>query len=86
MFFEHKSVPHTGSQGFFMESLFEVVSAFGTVGLSAGLTPKLHFMGKLTLVITMFIGRVGLLTFAYSLARPAKQGEIIYLDEPVMIG
>ena len=86
MFFEHKSVPHTGSQGFFMESLFEVVSAFGTVGLSAGLTPKLHFMGKLTLVITMFIGRVGLLTFAYSLARPAKQGEIVYLDEPVMIG
>jgi trk system potassium uptake protein TrkH len=86
MFIEERGVPHNASQGWFMKSLFEVVSAFGTVGLSTGITPGLSFFGKLTLVLTMFIGRVGPLTLAYALARPTRQGEIVYLDEPVMVG
>lgn len=46
----------------FISLLFEVVSAFGTVGLSTGITPLLSPWGKLLLAITMFLGRVGLLT------------------------
>ncbi|MDD4052161.1 MAG: TrkH family potassium uptake protein, partial [candidate division Zixibacteria bacterium] len=86
MFIEYRGMPHSESQGWFMKSMFEVVSAFGTVGLSTGITPQLSFLGKFTLVVTMFIGRVGLLTLAYSVARPEKKSEIVYLDESVMVG
>lgn len=86
MFIEERGIAHSASQGWFMKSLFEVVSAFGTVGLSTGITPQLGFMGKVTLVVTMFVGRVGLLTLAYSVARPSKKAELVYLDESVMVG
>ena len=42
---------------------FEVISAFGTVGLSLGLTPLLSPFGKVVIMITMFLGRVGIITF-----------------------
>ncbi|MGB8689204.1 MAG: TrkH family potassium uptake protein, partial [Microcoleus sp.] len=45
----------------FMQVLFEVVSAFGTVGLSTGITAKISAIGKLVLIATMYIGRVGVL-------------------------
>ncbi|NMC43419.1 MAG: hypothetical protein GYA46_05825 [candidate division Zixibacteria bacterium] len=86
MFLVERGVAHSDSQGWFMKSLFEIVSAFGTVGLSTGITPQLSFLGKFTLVVTMFIGRVGLLTLAYSVARPSKKAELVYLDESVMVG
>jgi len=54
-------------------SLFEVISAFGTVGLSLGITSGLDLVAKILLVITMFIGRVGPLTIAYALTQ--RQGE-----------
>jgi len=47
--------------------LFEVVSAFGTVGLSTGITPDLSGWGKLILIMTMFIGRAGPLTMMFAL-------------------
>lgn len=47
--------------------LFEVVSAFGTVGLSLGLTPHLTFAGKLLIILTMYAGRVGTLTLGVAL-------------------
>jgi len=40
---------------------FEVISAFGTTGLSMGITPDLSVFGRFILVITMFIGRIGIL-------------------------
>jgi len=49
------------------QALFEVVSAFGTVGLSLGITPHLSDISKLTLIIIMYLGRVGILTMALSL-------------------
>jgi trk system potassium uptake protein TrkH len=51
-----------------LKILFETVSAFGTVGLSMGLTPELTTFGKIIISLTMFIGRLGPLTVAIALA------------------
>jgi trk system potassium uptake protein TrkH len=65
---------------------FEVVSAFGTVGLSLGITPKLSGLGKTVLVLTMFIGRIGPLTLLYAFSRRRAYGKFEYVEESVMIG
>ncbi|GBU11235.1 potassium uptake protein, TrkH family [Erysipelotrichaceae bacterium] len=65
--------------------VFEVVSAFGTVGSSLNMTPGLSFIGKLIIMILMFIGRVGPLTFALSVMKETK-GKIILPDGRVLIG
>ena len=52
----------------FEEVLFEVVSAFGTVGLSTGITADLPGPGQLLLVVLMFVGRIGPITLASALA------------------
>lgn len=86
LFVQERSLPHVSAHGWFVEHLFEVVSAFGTVGLSLGLTPRLETAGKLIIILTMFTGRVGLLTLAFSLVRLPKRAEIVYSEESVMIG
>lgn len=53
----------------FIDLLFEIVSAIGTVGLSRGITPELSGLGKLLIIGTMVLGRIGPLVFALSLAR-----------------
>lgn len=71
----------------FVSVLFEVVSAFGTVGLTAGLTPKLTILGRLLITMTMFVGRVGPLTLAVALAqRKMARTSVHYPEERVMIG
>ncbi len=60
----------------FLMILFETVSAFGTVGLSMGLTPDLTVVGKLVITLTMFVGRLGPLTLAYALG--PKKGKELY--------
>lgn len=68
--------------------LFEVTSAFGTVGLSLGITPTLSSVGKMAIILTMFIGRVGPLTLAFVLSqKKAKQvAHVKYPDERILIG
>ncbi len=66
--------------------LFETVSAFGTVGLSLGVTPQLHVPGKLILIFLMITGRAGLLTLFYVVARQEGATRISYVEENVMIG
>ena len=66
--------------------LFEIVSAFGTVGLSTGITPTLSSAGKLLLIITMFIGRVGLLTFAVAFTRGREEPLYRYPEERILVG
>lgn len=68
--------------------VFEVVSAFGTVGLTMGLTPNLTMIGKLVIICLMFIGRVGILTVVFSLITKGRQQEpsIKYPEESIMIG
>lgn len=65
---------------------FEVVSAFGTVGLTLGITPKLTVMSKLILIITMFIGRLGPMTIAFALGENKKKSKIRYPKEDILIG
>lgn len=57
----------------FLVILFEATSAFGTVGLSMGLTPELSIIGKILISLTMFVGRLGPITLAYALSKKNKE-------------
>lgn len=68
----------------FLSILFETTSAFGTVGLTMGLTGKLTVIGKIIISLTMFAGRLGPLTLAYALG-PKKGKELYRHPEGKMI-
>lgn len=73
----------------FLKLLFEATSAFGTVGLTTGITPDLSSMGKIAIIFTMYCGRVGLLTLVFALAQKrasTPRSHIKYPDEKIMIG
>ncbi len=70
----------------FVDIVFEVVSAFGTVGLSRGITPELSAAGKVVIIIAMFLGRLGVLTISLALAGPVKPAHFDYPAENVMVG
>ncbi|MBT9130043.1 MAG: Ktr system potassium uptake protein B [candidate division WS2 bacterium] len=69
-----------------LDILFEVTSAFGTVGLSRGLTTNLDFTGKIILMFTMLAGRVGPLALLLSLVVKTKPSVITYPEEKISIG
>lgn len=71
---------------YFLRILFEVTSAFGTVGLSTGITPILSVFGKFLIMLTMFVGRIGPLTLALALAAKEDITFYKYPDEKVMVG
>jgi trk system potassium uptake protein len=70
----------------FLPTMFEVVSAFGTVGLSMGLTPSLTAVGKVIIIVVMFIGRIGPLTMALALGERQESARFTYPSERVMVG
>ncbi|WP_374720049.1 TrkH family potassium uptake protein [Parageobacillus toebii] len=70
----------------FLMILFEATSAFGTVGLSMGLTPELSPVGKILIILTMFAGRVGPLTIAYAVALHRKPDPFKFPKGKIMIG
>lgn len=72
--------------GGFLPALFEVTSAFGTVGLSTGITPTLSPIGRILIMVTIFSGRVGLLTLAFSLTRRYRPARIRYPEERLYVG
>jgi trk system potassium uptake protein TrkH len=72
--------------GEFAAYLFEVVSAVGTVGLSVGKTASLTPTARLLVVLLMFLGRLGPLTVAMSLARSAGGTDLRLAEEGVMVG
>ncbi len=80
------NLPPLESRHYFVEYLFDTVSAFGTVGLSMGVTPKLNDLQKYALILMMFAGRVGPLTLAFSLSRSTKSKGLTYAEEGVMVG
>ena len=77
--------PHSLSRGKFLELLFEVVSAFGTVGLSMGVTAGLSTAGKLIVAWIMFVGRLGPLVVAMAVSRQAAP-RYYYAEEHIMVG
>lgn len=66
--------------------LFETTSAFGTVGMSMGLTPDLSPMGKYIIIVTMYIGRLGPLTLAFALAQKTVKQKYRYPEDKLLIG
>jgi trk system potassium uptake protein TrkH len=70
----------------FLWVVFEVVSAFATVGLTLGLTPELTDLGKLMIIATMYMGRVGPLTLFVALMLQSKEPLYRYPEESVLIG
>ena len=69
-----------------MDLAFEQFSAFGTVGLSTGVTENLSDPGKVIIIVSMLIGRVGPLTLALALSRQVKREMIQYPQTHIMIG
>jgi trk system potassium uptake protein len=65
---------------------YEATSAFGTVGLTLGLTTKLSLMGKIILSFTMYCGRLGPLTLALALAKIKNNSKIRYPEDKVLVG
>ncbi len=66
--------------------VFEAVSAFGTVGLSTGITGDLTWQGRIIITVLMFIGRVGPLTLLAATATPAKRMNLAYPSADVAVG
>lgn len=78
--------PGAGLREHFLTYLFEAVSAFGTVGLSMGITSSLTPAGKIVIIVLMLLGRVGLLTLAYVVTRRERKTSFRYAEEKIMIG
>lgn len=70
----------------FLVLLFEVLSAFGTVGLSLGLTPELSPLGKVIIILTMYVGRVGPLTLVLGLIKKKEKALYMYPSGTIVIG
>lgn len=79
---------HPATRGELLPHIFEATSAFNTVGLSMGATPELSAAGRVLMVLLMFLGRVGPLTFASAIAlrSPTSAGAFRYAYEDVIIG
>ena len=73
----------------FIDLVFEVFSAFATVGLTAGVTPLLTNIGKIVIIILMYIGRIGPITMVLIFAKRYSQmkgKDVLYPKEDVLIG
>jgi trk system potassium uptake protein TrkH len=70
----------------FMEMMFEVFSAFGTVGLSQGITGSLTSLGKIIIIITMFTGRVGIISIIMPKPETYTERFVDYPSGDVLIG
>ena len=70
----------------FMDVLFEAVSAFGTTGLSRGITPDLSDPGRIVVVLVMYVGRLGPLTIALGMALRERRAVYRFAQERVRIG
>jgi trk system potassium uptake protein len=70
----------------FIQILFEVVSAFATVGLSTGITGTISTAAKLVLIITMYVGRVGILLLMSAVLGDPRPTRIHYPEENLLVG
>ena len=73
-------------QFYFVQLFFEVVSAYGTVGLSTGITPLLSPISKLLISFTMFTGRVGILSIVLLFSMRLERGKVLLPQEDLTVG
>lgn len=78
-------ISHLQTRGKFLEIFFEIISAFGTVGLSTGITAQLSTVGKLIITLIMFVGRLGPMVIAFAISRQ-KTARYYYAEENIMVG
>lgn len=83
---EQSAESHLQSEALFLDGMFEVVSAVGTVGLSVGMTPNLNTASKAIIIALMFIGRLGPITVFAALSRAQREDSIEYAREELLIG
>jgi len=83
---EGGDIPHAQARGLFLETMFEAVSAFGTVGLSTGLTPKLSAAGRIMITLLMFIGRLGPLFLLAALQELHREQFYRWPEDRLLIG
>jgi Trk-type K+ transport system membrane component len=69
-----------------MEIVFEVTSAFGTTGLSMGITAELSTASKLVIILVMFIGRIGIFSFLFIIRGNPIKEKFHYPKERIIIG
>ncbi|MGP4060270.1 TrkH family potassium uptake protein [Halobacillus sp. H74] len=69
-----------------MQIIFETCSAFGTTGLSMGITADLHWAGKIIIIALMFIGRIGIFSFLFIIRGKVSKDRYHYPKEPMIIG
>ena len=74
--------------GTLLDQMYETVSAIGTVGLSRSYTPSLDFFGKLVIILTMYVGRIGPITLALSFNSRARRKPVNRKlpEEKIMVG
>jgi trk system potassium uptake protein TrkH len=70
----------------FIDLLFEIISAFGTVGLSTGITPDLTIPGKFIIALVMFAGRIGLFSFAVAMSEVQDDTNYNYPEINLTVG
>jgi trk system potassium uptake protein TrkH len=70
----------------FEQILFEIVSAFATVGLSTGITGSLSVPSQLVVIATMYIGRVGVLLLVLAIMGDPKPTSVEYPEENLLVG
>ena len=70
----------------FLDLLYEATSAFGTVGITTGVTQELSTIGKFIIMISMYFGRVGPLTIAFAITKKRKKKNYKYPEGKILIG
>lgn len=83
---QRQEIERAKEASLFLDALFEVISALGTVGLSTGLTTQLTPIGRAIIIVLMFIGRLGPFTVFIALARGERNQRIEYAAEEPLIG
>lgn len=83
---EQSGFGHRGSQGLFLEGLFEVISALGTVGLSVGLTSDLSNASRVIMILLMVMGRLGPITAFVALSHSERKEPVEFPNEEPLVG